>query len=153
MNTDLYATNAHVQFFWLQSPSRESVGRSLATDLKSRNLSAVDLENLEMLVLATIRRISRIHMASRIDIRPLARARDIGLEELRWNIGVRNKNLVLRLLFQNQPNPSSRLGIRFFDKTILNQIATTNAAQDRAIDDAARILSFFNQAPNRLRIA
>jgi hypothetical protein len=153
MTTDFQDPVAQTHFFWLKSKDRESLRRSLGTDLQSRNLSAVDLENLEMMILATIRRISTAHKASRIDIRPLTRARDIGLEELRWNVGIKNQNLVLRLFFQNQTSASSKLGIRFFDKPILNQLGPINAAQDRAIDDAARILSKFGRQTNYLRIA
>lgn len=139
------------KFYWLSTPTRPTVFKGLALDVRKEFPTEQELESLAMRILETIRRLNREKSSRRIDIRPLTRGETIGLHEIRWEHSFGRKQVLLRLFIVQLSGPGRRIGIRFYVKRVLTELAGTNRLQDLAIDDSIREY-LKNQDSNLLEI-
>ena len=130
---------ANWKFYWLSSPTRPSLFDSLVFDLKPDHPKSQEVDLLAMRVVETIRRLNSEQYPRRIDLRPLSRGGSINLHEIRWQHQLGRQQLLLRLLLVQNDENRTRVGVRFFNKRLLPELAGTNQLQDLAIDDAVQI--------------
>lgn len=126
------------RFFWLSTSSRPTLVDALFLDLRKEDLAQQEVELLAMRVVETIRRLNKEELPRRIDLRPIARGTEIGLQEIRWDHRLGRKQILLRLFLAQPSEAKQRIGIRFFAKRVLPDLAGTNHLQDLAIDDSIR---------------
>lgn len=126
------------RFFWLSTSSRPTLVDALFLDLRKEALAQQEVELLAMRIVETIRRLNREEMPRRIDLRPITRGAEFGLQEIRWNHRLGRKQILLRLFVAQPSDAKQRIGIRFFAKRVLPDLAGTNHLQDLAIDDSIR---------------
>lgn len=112
--------------------------QSLALDLLAdgKQLSNVDVDELHMRVVQTLRRLVSGKSIARLDYRLLSRPKGHRLVEVRWEFEFDGSPLWLRLFLVEQGTAGAWLGIRFYKKALRNTLLETNQAQDLAIDDA-----------------
>ena len=140
------------RFFWLSTSSRPTLVDALLLDMRKEALAQEEVELLAMRVVETIRRLSREELPRRIDLRPIARGTEIGLQEIRWDHRLGRRRILLRLFVAQPSEAKQRIGIRFFAKRVLPDLAGTNHLQDLAIDDSIREY-FDNHDSNLLEIS
>ena len=140
------------RFFWLSTSSRPTLVDALLLDLRKEALAQQEVELLAMRVVETIRRLSREELPRRIDLRPIARGTEIGLQEILWDHRLGRRRILLRLFVAQPTEAKQRIGIRFFAKRVLPDLAGTNHLQDLAIDDSIREY-FDNHDSNLLEIS
>ena len=138
-------------FYWLSTRSRPTLQVALEFDLVSTRIPPQELNLLAMRVVETIRRLNQEVNSKRIDIRPISRAKEMGLMEVRWNYQVNSRNLIVRLFLVEDKEGQIRVGIRLFNKHVQPDLQGTNRLQDLAIDDAIRIFTE-NRDAKRLEI-
>ena len=143
------SVSANPKFVWLQSRDRASLRQALEFDLLEAisRQREIDLDEIQYRVTETLIRLSRNPDNSRVDFRKISRGAEWQLGEIRWQLQLSQGQFLLRLFVSGFPQAPRWLCLRFFKKSIFQDLRHTNASQDRAIDSALEILMKHQRNP------